>query len=78
MRSASVTTSKLEALRRVWQAAGFPPASGYAATFLANVVASNRTLAATLTTVDVDDADSLVDAVDALLRWRRQAFRVTS
>jgi hypothetical protein len=39
---------------------------------------SNQTLAATLTTVDFDDAESVANAVDELLQWRQQAFRATS
>jgi hypothetical protein len=77
-RSASLTTTQLESVRRVWHMAGLPPASGYAATFLAVAVVSNQTLAATLITVDFDDADVVANAVEELLRWRHQAFRATS
>ena len=42
-RSASLTTSQLESVQRVWQIAGFPAVSGYAATFLAMAVASAPT-----------------------------------
>ena len=77
-RSASLTTSQLESVQRVWHIAGLPPTSGYAATCLAMQVASNQTLAATLITVDFDDAESVASAVDKLLQWRQQAVRTTS
>jgi hypothetical protein len=77
-RSASLTTSQLESAQRVWHIAGLPPASGYAAGFLAMAVASDRTLAATLTVVDFDDAESVANAVVKLLNWRQHAFRATS
>ena len=77
-RSASLTTSQLESVQRVWHLAGLPPTSGYAATFLAMTVSSDPTLAATLTTVDFDDAESVANAVAQLLQWRRQAFRATT
>ena len=76
-RSASLTTSQLESVQRVWQIAGFPAVSGFAATFLAMAVASAPTVAATLTTVDFDDVDSVTNAVNELVRWRAQAFRAT-
>ena len=76
-RSASLTTSQLESVQRVWQIAGFPAVSGFAATFLAMAVASAPTVAATLTTVDFDDVDSATNAVNELVRWRAQAFRPT-
>ena len=77
-RSASLTTSQLEAVQRVWGIAGLPPTSGYAATVLAMSVATDQTLAATLTAVDFDDADSVTNAVEELLQWRQRAFRATS
>jgi hypothetical protein len=77
-RSASLTTSQLESVQRVWRIAGLPPTSGYAVTFLAMAVAANQTLAETLTTVDFDDAESVANAVEELLQWRQQAFRATS
>jgi hypothetical protein len=69
--SASLTTSHLEAVQRVWRIAGLPPTAGYAATLLAIAVATNKTLAATLTTVNFDDADSVANAVEELLQWRQ-------
>ena len=77
-RSASLTTPRLESLQRVWHIAGLPPTSGYAATVLAMAVASDQTLAATLTTVDFDDAEAVANAVEELLQWRQQAFRASS
>ena len=56
-RSASLTTLQLEAAQRVWGIAGLPPTSGYAATILAMAVATDQTLAVTMTAVDFDDAD---------------------
>jgi hypothetical protein len=73
-----LTTSQLETVQRVWGLAGLPPASGYAATFLAIAVATNQTLAATLAAVDFDDADSVTNAVEKLLQWRQRTFRATS
>ena len=73
-----MTTSQLESVQRVWQVAGLPPTSGYAATFLAMAVASNPAFATTLTTVDFDDAESVANAVEELLQWRQQAFRAIS
>ena len=77
-RSASLTTSQLETVQRVWDSARLPPISGYAATFLALAVATNPTLAATLTTVNFDEADSVAAAVEALLLLRQRTLRVTS
>ncbi|MEP7114809.1 MAG: hypothetical protein ABI862_16190 [Ilumatobacteraceae bacterium] len=77
-RSATLTTSQLESVQRVWEIAGLPPTSGYAATFLAMAVASSPTLAATLTSVDFDDADSVLRAVEELGRWRHHAFGASS
>ena len=77
-RSASLTTSQLEAVQRVWGIAGLPPISGYGATFFAMAVATNQTLSATLTTLDFDDADSVTNAVEELLQWRQRTFRATS
>jgi hypothetical protein len=73
-----LTTSQLETVQRVWGLAGLPPTSGYAATFLAIAVATNQTLAATLDAVDLDDADSVTNAVEKLLQWRQRTFRATS
>jgi hypothetical protein len=73
-----LTTSHLETVQRVWRIAGLPPTYGYAATFLAIAVATDQTLAARLTTVDFDDADSLANAVEELLQWRQHTFRATS
>jgi hypothetical protein len=75
VRSASLTTSQLESVQRVWQIAGLPAVSGFAATFLAMAVASAPIVAATLTTVDFDDVESVTNAVNELVRWRAQAFR---
>jgi hypothetical protein len=77
-RSASLTTSQLETLQRVWGIGGLPPASGYAATFVAMAAATDQTLAATLAVVDFDDADSVTSAVAELLGWRQRTFRATS
>jgi hypothetical protein len=77
-RSASLTTSQLETVQRVWGIAELAPTSGYAATFLAMAVAMNHTLTATLDTVDFDDPDSLSNAVEQLLQWRQRTFRATS
>lgn len=77
-RSATLTTAQLESVQRVWEIAGLPPTCGYAATFLAMAVASHPALAATLTSVDFDDAESVLNAVEELGWWRRHAFGATS
>ncbi len=77
-RSATLTTQQLESVRRVWHIAGLPSTSGYATAFLAIAVASNPTLAARLTSVDFDDAESALNAVEELGRWRHHAFGATS
>ena len=71
-------TSQPEAVQRVWLIAGVPPTTGSAATFPAMAVATNRTLAATVATVDLDDADSVANPVEELLQWRQRRFRATS
>jgi len=77
-RSASLSTSQLESVQRVWRIAGLPTVSGFAATVLAMTVASTPALAATLTTVDFDDVDAVTNAVEELSRWRRQGFQAIS
>ena len=62
----SLTTAQLEMVQRVWRIAGWPPVTGYGILVLAAVVAANAPLAATLTTVDSDDANAVAAAVEAL------------
>ena len=77
-RSTSLTSSQLETVQCVWDRAGLPPTSGYAAAFLATAVATNAIPAATLTTVNFDEAESVAAAVEALVQWRQHTFQVTS
>lgn len=77
-RSTLLTTTQLETVQRVWDIAGFPPISGYATAFLAAAAANDVTLSPALTTVDLDDADSVADAVGALLQWRQRTFHATA
>ena len=73
-RSASLTSPELATLQRLWHIAGMPPVSGYGAAILAIAVASDRTLPDMLASVDFDNAASVVDAVETLLRWRQRTF----
>jgi hypothetical protein len=77
-RSASLTTSQWKSVQLVWDIAGLPPTSGYAATLLALAVASDDSLAVTLTTVDFDEAEWGANAVDTLVEWRQRTFSATS
>ena len=74
-RSASLTSAQLATLQRLWHLAGLPPVSGYGTALLASAVASAPTLADMLSSVDLDNADSIADAVEGLLRWRQRTFR---
>lgn len=65
-------------MQRVWGIAGLPPTSGYASTFVVMAVATDQTLVATLTTVQLDNADSVANAVEQLLQWRQRTFLATS
>ena len=71
-RLTSLSTRQLAALQRVWQTAGLPPTSGYEAAFLAAAVTSDPALVETLSSVDLDDAQSVANAVATLLQWRRR------
>jgi hypothetical protein len=55
-RPATLTTSELDSLLRLWRLAGLPATTGYGTTILAMAVAmavaSNQALAAALTSVD--------------------------
>jgi hypothetical protein len=73
-RSASLTSSQLGTVQRLWHIAGLPPVSGYGTTFLAATVASDPTLADMLSLVDFDSASSVADAVEALLQSRQRTF----
>ncbi|MEY2521763.1 MAG: hypothetical protein QOJ66_328 [Ilumatobacteraceae bacterium] len=70
LRSASLTTSQLETVQRLWHIAGLTPTSGYGTAALAATVASNDALAEALMSVDFDDSPSVATGVEALLRWR--------
>jgi hypothetical protein len=73
-RSASLTSAQLATLQRLLHLAGMLPVSGYETALLATAVASTPTLADVLCSVDFDDADSVADAVEALLQWRHRTF----
>jgi hypothetical protein len=69
-RPASLTSQQLATLQLLWHVAGLPPVLGYGTAVLAMSVASDRTLADMLSSVDFDNAASVADAVEALLQWR--------
>ena len=71
-RLTSLSTRQLAALQRVWQTAGLPPTYGYEAAFLAVAVTSDPALVETLSSIDLDDAQSVANAVVTLLQWRRR------
>jgi hypothetical protein len=73
-RSASLTSSQLVTMQRLWHIAALPPVSGYGSTFLAVAATSDPTLADMSSSVDFDNACSLARAVDALLQWRQRTF----
>jgi hypothetical protein len=73
-RSASLTSSQLATVQRLWQLAGLPPVSGYGAALLATAVASDPTFADMLPLIDFDNAGSVADAAEALLQWRQRTF----
>jgi hypothetical protein len=66
-----LTTSQLDNVLGLWRLAGLAPTTGYGAAILAMSVASNHVLAATLTSVDLDDTTSLACAVRTLKQWRQ-------
>jgi hypothetical protein len=70
-----LTTSQLEMVQRVWQLAGWPPLSGYGIVALGATVAVNGPLAATLTSVDFDDASSVANAVRVLHDSRAHTWK---
>ena len=70
-RSASLTSSQLATLNRLWHIAGLAPVSGYGTALLAIAVASDPTLADMLSSVDFDHAGSVADAVEGLQRTFR-------
>ena len=72
--SATVTSSQLETVQRVWNLAGLAPTSGHATTFVAMAVATERSLLEALTTVDFDDPESVARAVEMLRRWHQRRF----
>jgi hypothetical protein len=74
-RSASLTSPQLATLQRLWRIAGLPPVSGYGAAVLAIAVASDRRLPDMLASVDFDNASTLADSVETLLRWRQRTFK---
>ena len=74
-RSASLTSQQLATLQLLWHVAGLPPVLGYGTALLAMSVASDRTLADMLSSVDFDNAGSVADAIEALLQWRQRTIR---
>ncbi|MCU1399969.1 MAG: hypothetical protein JWN62_3078 [Acidimicrobiales bacterium] len=73
-RPASLTSSQLAKVERLWQLAGFPPVSGYGTALLAIGVASDETITDMLPSVNFDDAGSVAPAVEALITWRQRTF----
>ena len=74
-RSANLTSQQLATLQLLWHVAGLPPVLGYGTAILAMSVASDRTLADMLSSLDFDNAGSVADAVEALLEWRQRTIR---
>jgi hypothetical protein len=74
-RPASLTSQQLATLQLLWHVAGLPPVLGYGTAVLAMSVASDRTLADMLSSVDFDNAASVAGAVEALLQWRLRTIR---
>jgi hypothetical protein len=72
VRSASLNTSQLESLHRLWLTAGLPPLSGYSTVFLAVAVATDHPVADTVTSVDFKQPGSVDDAVEVLVAWYRR------
>jgi hypothetical protein len=72
-RPATLTTSQLDALVDLWRLAELAPVTGYGISILAMAGASNQALADALTSVDLDDTDSVRSAVKALLQWRQKS-----
>ncbi|MCU1501669.1 MAG: hypothetical protein JWM12_1023 [Ilumatobacteraceae bacterium] len=62
-------------VQRVWRIAGLAPTTGYGTIVLAAVVATDQALGTTLTSVDFDDAQSVRNAVEALLAARQRVWR---
>src|SRR3954447_22103296 len=75
-RPSSVTTSQLATVQRLWSIAGLPPTSGYEAVGLAVLLATAPTLVDMVSLIDFDDAVAVVEAVDAVLRWRGDVEQV--
>jgi hypothetical protein len=71
---ASLTTSQLETLQRLWRAAGLPPTFGYETVVLAVAAGLNQALASTLTSVDFNDPHSFTTTRDAVLNWFNLGF----
>jgi ribosome maturation factor RimP len=54
--------------------AGLMPMPGYAGVFLVAAVSSDSGLVETLSSVDLDDSESVANAVSDLLRWRKRVM----
>ncbi len=65
---------QLTALERVWEIAGLMPMPGYEGVFLVAAVSSDSGLVQTLSSVDLDDSESVANAVAALLQWRKRVM----
>ncbi len=50
------------------------PMSGYEGVFLVAAVSSDSGLVQTLSSVDLDDSESVANAVAALLQWRQRVM----
>ena len=70
--SPGLTAFQLTALARLWEIAGLMPMSGYEGVFLVAAVSSDSGLVHTLSSVDLDDSESVANAVAALLQWRQR------
>ena len=74
MCSPGLTALELTALERLWEIAGLMPMSGYEGVFLVAAVSSDSGPVQTLSSVDLDDSESVTNAVAALLQWRQRVM----
>jgi hypothetical protein len=72
--SPALSTRQVTVLERLWCLAGLAPMPGYDGVFLAIAASSDSGLVHTLSSVDLDDAESVAYAVSALLQWRKRVM----
>ena len=71
---AGLTASQLIALERVWEMAGMMPMKGYERVFLVAAVSADPGLVETLSSVDLNDSESVANAVSDLLQWSKRVM----